>query len=40
MTVQHLRIAIVMASEVLKRRERGTAGMRKHATLVIPQKLE
>jgi len=31
-----------MASKVLKRRERerGTAGMRKHATLMIPQKLE
>jgi hypothetical protein len=29
-----------MASKVLKRGERGTAGMRKRATLMVPQKLE
>jgi hypothetical protein len=29
-----------MASKVPKRRAKGTAGMRKHATLMIPQKLE
>ena len=31
---------IVMASKVLKRGERGTASVRKRATLMIPQKLE
>jgi hypothetical protein len=29
-----------MASKDPKRREQGTAGMRKHATVMIPQKLE